>query len=96
MKCESPILVISIPVAFFYSGVSFVLSNSVAQAFTPFGHIAGTAAALYGCLQSLGAVITGYISSIVLNNNQIPLAIIMISAPTLSWLIYTVLRLNKK
>ncbi len=89
------LLAISIPVAFFYFGVSFVFPNSFAKAFTPFGHIAGTAAALYGCLQTLGAVITGYISSYIPNNNQLPLAIIMITVPTLSWLIYKVLKLNK-
>lgn len=89
------VLAIFIPITLFNLGICFVFPNSFAQAFEPFGHIAGTASALYGCLQIAGAVIIGAIASYVPNNNQVPLAIIMMISPALSWLIYKILKLNE-
>ncbi|WHA05508.1 multidrug effflux MFS transporter [Candidatus Bandiella numerosa] len=89
------VLAIFIPITLFNLGICFVFPNSFAQAFEPFGHIAGTASALYGCLQIAGAVIIGAIASYVPNNNQVPLAIIMMISPVLSWLIYKILKLNE-
>ncbi|CAN5405656.1 multidrug effflux MFS transporter [soil metagenome] len=55
-------------------GCSFILSNAAAGAFTPFPHIAGTASGLFGCLQVLGAFITGQIASLFHIHNQLPFA----------------------
>jgi DHA1 family bicyclomycin/chloramphenicol resistance-like MFS transporter/DHA1 family 2-module integral membrane pump EmrD-like MFS transporter len=86
---------IFIPIVLFNLGICFILPNSFAQAFTPFGHMAGTASALYGCLQITGAVVIGSVASYVPNNTQVPLAIIMIMSPILSYLIYKILKLHK-
>ena len=87
------VLAIFIPIALFNLGICFVFPNSFAQAFEPFGHMAGTASALYGCLQIAGAVIIGAIASYMPNNNQVPLAIIMTVSPALSWFLYKILKL---
>ena len=84
---------IFIPMTLFNFGTCFIFSNSFAQAFIPFGHMAGTASALYGCLQITGAVIIGTIASYVPTSTQTSLAIILIITPTLSWLIYKILKL---
>ena len=86
---------IFIPMALFNLGVCFIFPNSFAQAFAPFGHMAGTASALYGCLQITGAVVIGAVASYVPNNTQVPLAIIMTMSPALSYLIYKILKLHR-
>lgn len=82
------------PIILFYFGVCLIFPNSFAQAFTPFGHMAGTAAALYSCLQTTGAVVSGIIASVMPDYNQVPLAIIILITPFFSWLTYTGLKLN--
>jgi MFS family permease len=86
---------IFIPIVLFNLGICFIFPNSFAQAFAPFGHMAGTASALYGCLQITGAVVIGAIASYVPNNTQVPLAIIMTMSPALSYLIYKILKLHR-
>lgn len=84
--------VIMIPIVLFYFGSTFIWPNAFASAFTPFGHIAGYAGALYGFMQiSGGAVISGLISYLP-DTNQIPLALVFIGASALSWLVYEVLQ----
>ena len=87
---------IFIPIILFYFGAILVFPNVFSQAFNPFGHMAGTAAALYSCLQTSGAVITSSIAAYIPDENQVPLAIIMMIAPMLSWMLYKILKLSKQ
>ena len=89
------LLAIFIPIVLFYFGVCLIFPNSFAQAFAPFGHMAGTAAAVYGCLQTVGAVVAGSIVTYLSDANQVPLAIVIMAAPILSYAVYSVLNLGR-
>lgn len=80
--------VIIIPVILFYFGSSFIWPNAYATAFTPFGQIAGYAGALYGFMQVGGGAALGAITSYLPDANQIPLALVMLIASLLAWLVY--------
>lgn len=71
--------IIMLPMASCIVGCGLILSNAATGAFIPFPKIAGTAGGLYGCLQVLGAFITGQIISVFHIQNQIPLATTIIS-----------------
>lgn len=68
--------------------------NAYATAFTPFGKIAGYAGALYGFMQVGGGAVIGGIISHLPAANQIPLALVMLIASLLAWLVYEVVVLR--
>lgn len=82
------IWMIVIPVILFYFGSTFIWPNAFATAFSPFGDIAGYAAAIYGLMQIGGGAVMGAIISFLPDTNQIPLAMSFVIAPMLAWLIY--------
>lgn len=85
---------IIIPVILFYFGSSFIWPNAFATAFTPFGKIAGYAGALYGFMQISGGAAIGAIISHLPTANQIPLALVMLIASLLAWLVYEIVVLR--
>ncbi len=84
------VFAIVIPLILFYFGSTFIFPNAFATAFTPFGHIAGFTAALYGFMQICGAAVLAALMSTLPHNNAMPLSIVMLCASLLSWLIYEV------
>lgn len=78
---------IMIPVILFYFGSTFIWPNAFAMAFTPFGHIAGYAGAMYGFMQICGgAAMAGIIPC--LANNPLIFSLIMVASSGLAWIIY--------
>ena len=77
------------------SSSEWVEGSAFSMAFTPFGEIAGYAGALYGSMQIGGAAALGSLVSFLPDQNQLPLAIVFIVAPSLAWGIFTSLRLEK-
>lgn len=75
---------LAIPLFIFYFGSTFIWPNAFAIAFTPFGKIAGYAGAMYGFMQICGAAVLGGLLSYLPDTDQIPLAIIIVGATTLS------------
>ncbi len=81
---------IFIPGIIFYFGSTLIWPNAFAAAFTPFGNIAGYAAALYTFMPTIGGGLFGGLASHVPDENQIPLALIFIIASALALLVYEV------
>jgi DHA1 family bicyclomycin/chloramphenicol resistance-like MFS transporter/DHA1 family 2-module integral membrane pump EmrD-like MFS transporter len=80
---------IIIPAMIFIFGTSFIFSNAVAGAFTPFGHIAGYAGSLYNGIQLLGgAVFSAYLSHLN-TSSQLPMAWMFIASGVLAWLAFS-------
>ncbi len=78
---------VALPIFLFYYGSTFIWPNAFALAFTPFGHIAGYAGALYGAMQiGGGAVITG-LTSFLPDHDQSALGVVIVGAALLAWLI---------
>ncbi|HEX4045620.1 MAG TPA: multidrug effflux MFS transporter [Gammaproteobacteria bacterium] len=69
---------IVLPVALFCMGAGFNFGNATAGAFHPFPHIAGSAGALFGCLQIFGGALASGIVAALQITNQMPLAGILI------------------
>lgn len=69
--------VIIIPVTLFSMGAGFTFSNAFAGAFHPFPKMAGSAGALYGCIQVMGAAATSAMISLLPEHNQVPLATVL-------------------
>lgn len=65
-----------IPVFIFLFGSSFIWPNAFAQAFAPFGHIAGYAGALYSFMQLGGGALLGWISAFLPQGNPIFLSLL--------------------
>lgn len=80
--------VVVIPAILFYFGSTFIWPNAFGVAFTPFGHIAGYAAALYGFMQLGGGSALGGLMSYLPDKTQYPLALVMIGASIGAWIIY--------
>lgn len=78
---------IIIPIIVFFIGSTLIWPNGFAVAFTPFGHIAGYAGSLYGFMQVIGGAIFSALISHLPENNQLPLAAILILCPTTCYLI---------
>ena len=76
------------PIILFVFGSTFIWPNAFATAFTPFGHIAGYAGALYGFLQIGGAATLASFVAYLPSDNQLPLSLVMIIAVSAAWLIY--------
>lgn len=81
-------LVIVGPMILFYFGATLIWPSVFAGAFTPFGKIAGYAGALYSFMQIGGAAVLGTLVAYLPDSDQIPLALIFITAPALAWLIF--------
>ncbi|MDF3048301.1 MAG: multidrug resistance transporter, Bcr family [Candidatus Midichloriaceae bacterium] len=88
--------VIACPTILFYFGSTFIWPSTFATAFTPFGKIAGYAGALYGFLQISGAAVLGGIAAYLPNNSPMPLALLMLCTPILSFAIYELIVLSRK
>lgn len=82
------LFIIFLPMIVFYFGVTFIWPNTFANAFAPFGKIAGYAGALYSFIQISGAAVIGTFMSHLPTNNQIPLGLVFLISPILAWLIF--------
>lgn len=79
---------IVIPIAIFFYGSSFIWPNAFATAFSPFGHMAGYAGALYGTTQVGGGAVLASIFSYLPDDNQLIFSIIITVAAISAWLLY--------
>ena len=68
---------IILPIFLFGIGSGLTFANSLAGAFQPFPHIAGSAGALFGCLQVIGASMASALMTLLHVHNQLPLAIVL-------------------
>lgn len=68
------VLVVMAPVLIYIIGIGIVSANASADALTPFGHIAGVAGALYGCLQIFMSFIASSVMAHLPVRNQQSLA----------------------
>lgn len=82
------VLGVIVPAMFLAFGGSFIFSNAVATAFTPFGHIAGYAGSLYACIQLLGGVISSALVSHLNTNSPVPMALMFMASGILSWMAF--------
>lgn len=80
------LLVIMLPMAIFSLGASISFSNAFAAAFQPFAKIAGSAGALYGCLQVLGGSLASGLMSALQEETQMPLALFLTLVGIFSYL----------
>lgn len=80
--------VVFIPLMIATFGQALIWSISIANALKDLGHIAGTAAAFFSCLQMvLSAILSGAIA-ILHEKNQIPIGLVILILAILSWLIF--------
>ena len=79
------------PIALFYFGGIFIWTNVFANAFQPFGKIAGYTGAMYGFMQLGGGAVSGALVSHLPDHDQVSLALLMLCAPVLSWVIFEVI-----
>jgi MFS transporter, DHA1 family, multidrug resistance protein len=68
------LLPITLLVALYFAGCGLVLPQSMAGALAPFPHIAGTAAALLGCLQMLAGLLANLLSALLFDGSERPMA----------------------
>ena len=80
---------IILPMMLFFISSTLIWPNVFAAAFTPFGHIAGYAGALYGFMQMIGGAIFSALISYLPEYNQVPLACVIILCPTICYIIFT-------
>ncbi|MGI4852203.1 MAG: hypothetical protein ACRYGR_09725 [Janthinobacterium lividum] len=78
------------PVVLFHFGATFIWPNAFAIAFSPFGHMAGYAAALYGFMQICGAAALAGLVSYFPQDNQMICAFVMAISATAAWLVYEI------
>jgi Bcr/CflA subfamily drug resistance transporter len=88
---EINVWAIAVPITLFYFGSTLIWPNAFAMAFTPFGKIAGYTGALYGFMQVGGAASMGGVMSFLPTETQLPLALVIVAASTLSWLLFELL-----
>ncbi len=70
---------------------AFILPNAVVNAFSPFAEMAGTAGAVYGCLQIfITAIVSGIISTLH-EPSQLMLGLVIVSLMALSFISYFIL-----
>lgn len=80
---------LAIPVIFFYFGSALIWPNTFAAAFTPFGHIAGYAGALYGFLQLGGGAFFSGVMSYLPDVSVYPCSFVMTITAAIAWIIFT-------
>lgn len=76
------------PITLFFFGSTFIWPNAFATAFTPFGHIAGYAGALYGFIQLAGASVLAAIVALLPDDSPSVIAMIIIICSAASLLCY--------
>lgn len=86
LSSEISVFRIMLPMSLYACGCAFVFANSFAGAFYPFGHMAGFAGALYGCIQISGGVIASALISTIQEKNQIPLSLFLMTLGILAYL----------
>lgn len=86
--CGLNVAGVIIPLFVFYFGATFIWPNAFAGAFTPFGHVAGYAGALFGCFQTSGAALISAILSYLPHDSILPLGLVFIIATALAWLVF--------
>lgn len=79
---------IVIPIAIFFYGTAFIWPNAFATAFSPFGHMAGYAGALYGTTQVGGGAVLASIFSYLPDDNQLIFSIVITIASLSAWALY--------
>lgn len=89
---EVNIWVIMLPLALFNFGLTFIWPNAFAEAFTPFGHIAGYAGALYGFMQICGGAALSGLISYLPEKTQLGYAIMLIFCSLTAWLVFEIAR----
>ncbi|MDP4709173.1 MAG: multidrug effflux MFS transporter [Rickettsiaceae bacterium] len=82
------LLAMVIPVALFFFGSSFIWPNAFATAFSPFGHVAGYAGALYGTTQVSGGAVLASIFAYLPDNDQLVFSIIITVSTMIAWALY--------
>ncbi|MFO0318923.1 MAG: MFS transporter, partial [Neisseriaceae bacterium] len=87
---------IAIPIIILYFGSSFIWPNAFSMAFSPFGHIAGYASAVYSFIQICGGAIIGSMIALLPNHTSTPLAIVIIIAACLAVITQTFNKYNKE
>lgn len=90
------VTVIVLPMALFCMGAGLTFQNASAGALESFGHIAGSAGAIYGALQiSSGALVSGFIA-LLHEKTQLPLAATQVSLALLALIAWKVAQRVKK
>ncbi len=90
------LLVIVVPMAFFCMGAGLTFQNASAGALESFGHIAGSAGAIYGTLQiSAGALVSAFIA-LLHEKTQIPLAATQLTLALLALIAWRVAQRAEK
>ena len=79
---------IIIPLMIATYGQALIWSNTIALALQDLSKIAGTAAALFSCLQMMLSAALSAILAILSANNQLPLALTIIVLGLISWLMF--------
>lgn len=82
----SNIIAITAMVTIMYFGATLIWPNLFAKAFTPFGHMAGYAGALYSCFQLGGGAILASLLAHLPNQNSYALAACFIITPIIAGL----------
>ncbi len=71
------VILVMAPIFILIVGCNFVFSNTVVLALTPFNHLLGSSGALFGAIQLLSATLTTSLVALIVEKNQIPLAVIL-------------------
>lgn len=82
------IYVILVPMAFYLLGSGLLFPSTTTYAIMPFPALAGSAGALMGGLQNIGAGISTFVSSNFRQSSQLPLALILTTLALLMIVIY--------
>lgn len=78
---------VMLPMFLYTFGMSGTFANTFAGAMQPFLKLAGSAGALYGCIQTLGGVAATLITAFLPDQSQVPLAIILLVVGILSYIL---------
>jgi DHA1 family 2-module integral membrane pump EmrD-like MFS transporter len=80
--------VVLIPIVIFVAAGGLIYANAMSGALMPFAEMAGVAAAMYGCLQILGAFVITLIVAGLHENNQQALALVFVLLAVASLVAY--------
>lgn len=82
------ILGIALPLSLYFFGSTFIWPNAFAISFSPFGHIAGYAGALYGFMQLSGGGVASSIIAYMPDDTPIPFAMLLLVVPLISVVVF--------
>jgi Bcr/CflA subfamily drug resistance transporter len=85
------LLGVVIPMMICLFGSFFIWPNAAMGAFTPFGKIAGYAGAVYGFMQTAGGALVAALVAYLPDNNQLPMAFVVLICSISAWLVYEML-----